>query len=188
MLEAVKSPVVYFFTMMVVFSAASLSPSPPTLMAAKVNPPALLAGLGSIAAAIAAVFDWYVVRRLFRVETLVRVREHRLFERAERMAKVAPFLTIVVFAALPLPFLIPRVLMPLSGYPLRRYVAAVAIGRFPRVFVIASFGQVVDVPGWALSAAFAAGVIATVITAVARRAGWVRGSKGAPEEPPVSGD
>jgi uncharacterized membrane protein YdjX (TVP38/TMEM64 family) len=187
-LEAVRNPVAYFALMIVVMSAASLPPSSPTLMAAKDNPPLLLASLASLAAAIAAVIDWWMVRRLFRVGTLERVRRHRLFERAERYAKVAPFLTIVVFAALPLPFMIPRVLMPLSGYPLPRYVAAVALGRFPRIFVIASFGRVFDVPTWALEALFAAGVALAAGAALLRRLGWIGASTAKPEAEAPPGD
>ena len=99
------------------------------------------------------------------------MRRHRLFERAERWAKVAPFFTVVLFAAVPLPFMIPRVLVPLSGYPAPRYAAAVAIGRFPRVFVLASFGQVCDVPVWVLEALFAGGVALAALGALLRRVG-----------------
>lgn len=177
MLELVRRPIVYFLAMIVVFSAASLPPSPPTLMAAKDNSPWLLAALASVAAGIAACVDWWFVRRVFRVGMLERARRHPLFERAEGWAKVAPFLTIFAFAALPLPFMIPRVLMPLTGYPLSRYALAVALGRFPRVLVIAAFGQVIDVPTWLLEAAFAGGVLIAVVTAILRKLGVIGGPK-----------
>jgi uncharacterized membrane protein YdjX (TVP38/TMEM64 family) len=173
-LEVVRHPVAYFFAMIAVFSVASLPPSPPTLMAAKANAPWLLATLGAAAAAVAAVLDYYLIRRVFRIGALDRARGHRLFAQAERWAKVAPFLTIVVFAALPLPFMIPRVLMPLGGYPLPRYAAASAVGRFPRVFVLAAFGQIVDVPSWMLEALFAGGLALAALGALARHLGWIR--------------
>jgi uncharacterized membrane protein YdjX (TVP38/TMEM64 family) len=169
-LGAVKNPIVFFLAMIVVFSAASLPPSPPVLMAAKSNPPWLLATLGAVAAGLAAVLDYYLVRRVFRVGALVRVRSHRLFERAEHWAKVAPFFTVALFAAVPLPFTIPRVLVPLSGYPVPRYAAAVAIGRFPRVFVLAAFGQAFDIPAWVLEVLFAAGIALAALGAVLRGA------------------
>jgi uncharacterized membrane protein YdjX (TVP38/TMEM64 family) len=175
-LEVVKNPVAYFAAMVVVLSAASLPPSPPTLMAAKANPAWLVATLGAAAGAVAAVADHHLIRRAFRVPTLTRLRAHPLFERAERWAKVAPFFTVALFAAVPLPFMIPRVLVPLSGYPLPRYAAAVALGRWPRVFVIAAFGRVVDVPAWMLEAAFACSLGAAVMLAALRRLGWL-GSK-----------
>jgi uncharacterized membrane protein YdjX (TVP38/TMEM64 family) len=184
--EAVQNPVAYFFAMIVVFSVASLPPSPPTLMAARANAPWLLASLAAVAAAIAAVLDYYLVRRAFRVGVLDRVRRHPLFERVERWAKVAPFFTVALFAAVPLPFMIPRVLVPLSGYPVARYAAAVGLGRWPRVFVIATFGTFVDIPVWMLKALFAAGVAVALIGAVLRRLGWIGGPR-APQihrEPP----
>jgi uncharacterized membrane protein YdjX (TVP38/TMEM64 family) len=192
-LEAVRNPVAYFLAMIVVFSAASLPPTPPTLMAAKANPAWLLAVLGAAAAGIAAVVDYHLVRRVFRIGALERARRHPLFERAERWAKVAPFFTVVLFAALPLPFMIPRVLVPVTGYPLHRYAAAVAVGRLPRVFVLAAFGQVFDVPSWILEALFAGGVALAGLGALFRRMGWrvpglagVSGTIAAdrPDEPP----
>lgn len=186
MLEAVRSPVAYFFAMIVVMSVASLPPSPPTLMAAKSNPAWLLALLASAAAAIAAVFDHWFVRRAFRLDGLERLRRHPLFDRAERWAKVAPFLTVVVFAALPLPFMIPRVLVPLTGYARLRYAGAVALGRFPRVYVLATFGQVFDVPVWVLELLFAGGIAVALLTAIARRLGWIRDAVPPPAPPPPS--
>ena len=174
MLEGlVQRPIGYLLVMTVVLSAASQSPVPATLLAVKHHPPLVLAALAAAAGAMAAVFDWVLVRRVFRIGMLVRARRHPMFERAERWAKVAPFLTVVVFAALPLPFMCPRVLMPLTGYPWPRYAAAVALGRFPRIFVIATFGQVFDVPTWVLEALFAGGVLLAAFTALARKLGWI---------------
>jgi uncharacterized membrane protein YdjX (TVP38/TMEM64 family) len=172
-LEIVRHPVAYFFAMIAVFSVASLPPSPPTLMAAKANAPWLLATLGAVAAGLAAVFDYHLVRRAFRLGALGRVRNHRLFAHAERWAKAAPFLTVFAFAALPLPFMIPRVLVPLSGYPLPRYALAVALGRWPRVFVLAAFGQVFDVPVWMLEVLFAGGIALAALGALLRKLGWI---------------
>jgi uncharacterized membrane protein YdjX (TVP38/TMEM64 family) len=170
-LEAVQNPVAYFFAMIVVLSAASIPPSAPTLMAAKANAPWLLATLAVGAGAVASVFDYALVRRVFRLGALDRVRHHRLFEKAEHWARVAPFLTVFAFAALPLPFMIPRVLVPLSGYPRSRYVAAAALGRWPRIFVLATFGHLVDVPAWLLELAFAAALASAALGAVVRRMG-----------------
>jgi uncharacterized membrane protein YdjX (TVP38/TMEM64 family) len=185
-LEPLKNPVAFFFAMIVVFSAASLPSSPPVLMAAKANPPWLVATLGAVAAGLAALADYHVVRRAFRLQTLDRVRRHPLFERAERWAKVAPFFTVAVFAATPLPFWIPWVLVPLSGYSLPRYALAVAVGRWPRVFVIAAFGQLVDIPAWLLDAALVAAVTVAAAGALVRRVHARRTPEVTPPPPPPS--
>ena len=89
------------------------------------------------------------------------------------------------FAAVPLPFMIPRVLVPVSGYPVGRYAAAVALGRWPRIFVIAAFGQYVDIPVWVLKALFAAGVAAALVGALVRRLRRTVATSGPPSEPPA---
>ena len=102
-------------------------------------------------------------------KALLKLREHRLFAKAERWAKVSPFLTTALFAALPLPYLFARVLIPLSGYPLPRYAAAVSLGRFARVFVIATFGTFVDIPDRILLALLGAGVAISLGAALTRQ-------------------
>src|SRR5262249_13836182 len=93
----------------------------------------------------------------------------RLFQQFERWAKVAPFLSTFLFAALLLPFFLPRILIPLSGYPVLRYVVAVGLGRYPRVLVIATLGRAIEIPREMLIAMFVVrGVIGTV-SAVVRR-------------------
>jgi uncharacterized membrane protein YdjX (TVP38/TMEM64 family) len=158
----------YFGVMTAAFSFLSIPPSLPTLYFAKAGPPWLIALLASLGAAAAAVIDYHVVRRVFRFAALERVRGHQFFERFERWAKVAPFWTTVAFAALPLPYVLPRVLMPLSGYPLRRYMAAAALGRYPRVFVLAVFGDAFEIPKEILLALLVAGMAVTGATALVR--------------------
>ncbi|MCC6554066.1 MAG: hypothetical protein IT372_13750 [Polyangiaceae bacterium] len=165
---AAQDLLLYFAFMLAAMSVLSLPLAPATLLAAKTSPPLAVAIGAAIAAGCAAVFDWHFVRRAFRLRALDRLRGRSLFVKAERWATVAPFLTTAAFAGFPVPFTIVRVLMPLSGYPLRRYAAAVALGRFPRILVIAAFGSVVDVPDRILVILLVAGVAAAGIGALAR--------------------
>src|SRR5262249_11811935 len=125
----------------------------------------------------------HLVRRVFRVGALDRSRNHRLFTMFERWAKVAPFLTIMIFAGFPLPFFIPRILMPLSGYSAKRYAAAAALGRYPRIFVIARVGQAIEIPNKVLFAMLAASVVAGTIGALVRRARLRRAAEAAEAAP-----
>jgi uncharacterized membrane protein YdjX (TVP38/TMEM64 family) len=167
-LEGARVLAVYFAAMIPVFSILSLPPGPPTMWAAKTLPPLLVALAGSAAAAIAAVFDHRFVRRAFELKRLAELKQKPLFGKAERYAKVAPFATILTFAALPLPFIVVRVLMPLTGYPLGRYVLATALGRFPRVFVVALVGQALDLPNWLLASLLGLGLASAALGA------WLR--------------
>ena len=168
-----QSPIGYFLVMIPVQGVLSLPLEPATMIIAKVAPPWEIALLGSAAAAVTAVPDYFIVRRVFRVAALDRLRAHRLFSRVERAAKVAPFLTIFLFAALPLPFAIPRVMMPITGYSLPKYVAAMALGRLPRLYVLALFGKLFDVPNWVLGAVLLGAVALAVVGALLRRLGWI---------------
>jgi uncharacterized membrane protein YdjX (TVP38/TMEM64 family) len=55
---------------------------------------------------------------------------------------------IVIFS--PIPDSTVRVLAPLARYPLPKFLGAVALGRFPRLFLIAGVGGLVPIPTWAL--------------------------------------
>ena len=171
--DFIQRPVGYFLVMIPVQTVLSQPLEPATMIIAKVAPPWEIALLGSLAAAVAAVFDYFFVRRVFRIAALDRLRAHRLFSRVESLAKVAPFLTIFLFAALPLPFAIPRVMMPITGYSFPRYVLATALGRLPRFYVLALFGKLFDIPSWILGAFLIGAVVLAGLGALLRKLGWI---------------
>ena len=185
MADFIQHPLGYFLVMLPVLSVLSLPLEPATMLIAKVCPPWEIALLGSLAAAFAAVFDYFFVRRVFKIASLDRLRARRLFARAEAMAKVAPFLTVFLFGVLPVPFVIVRVMMPITSYPLPKYVLATALGRFPRIYVLAAFGQIVDVPNWMLEAFLIGAVVLAALGAILRKLGWIGKEAAAlPEEAP----
>jgi uncharacterized membrane protein YdjX (TVP38/TMEM64 family) len=194
MLPLARDVLAYFGLMTVVFLAGFMPPTWPTLLFVQSAPPWLLALAASMAAAVAAVFDHHFVRRAFRIAAFERARKHRFFEMFERWAKVAPFFTTVVFAAVPLPFFLVRVLMPLSGYPIQRYAAAVALGRYPRIFVIASIGEAVrkefEIPDEILLGLFALASVVGGTSALIRFLQTRRARRAPPEPtaPPGEGD
>jgi len=167
----------YFGFMVAATSILSLPLAPATLLIAKTASPLLVATLAAFATLFSSAFDYHFVRRAFRLRALQRIRALAIFGKAERWAKVAPFFTTLLFAAVPLPYSVVRVLMPLSGYPLARYMAAVALGRFMRIFVIAAFGMVVDVPNWILLSLLGLGVLGAMLGALARKLGWLDGDQ-----------
>ena len=176
----IQRPIGYFLVMIPVQGVLSLPLEPATMIISKVAPPWEIALLGALAAAATAIGDYFIVRRIFRVAALERLRARRLFSRVEAWAKVAPFLTIFLFAALPLPFAIPRVIMPITGYSLPKYVTAMALGRLPRLYVLALFGQLFDIPNWVLGAVLLGALVLAALGALFRRLGWIGGPRGAP--------
>jgi uncharacterized membrane protein YdjX (TVP38/TMEM64 family) len=170
---------IYFGVMVAATSVLSLPLAPPTLAAAQTAAPWAVALTATCAAVVASCFDHWFVRRAFKLRLLERFRHRRLFGKAEQWARVAPFWTTALFAAIPLPFTIVRVLMPLSGYPMAKYVGAVALGRFPRIFVIASFGALYEIPIPILAGIFGVTVGIGAITALARHIHATRASAAA---------
>ena len=68
----------------------------------------------------------------------------------------APFAIIALSGVTPLPFWPFKAMAFAKGYPLGRYLAAVAAGRFPRYLLLAWFGILVSIPSWVLVAAMVA--------------------------------
>jgi uncharacterized membrane protein YdjX (TVP38/TMEM64 family) len=55
---------------------------------------------------------------------------------------------IVIFS--PIPDSAVRLLAPLARYPMLKFLGAVALGRFPRLLLVAGVGGLVAVPTWGL--------------------------------------
>ena len=163
----------YFGFMVLALSVLALPLSPATLLAVKVAPPWLVALVATAAAAVASVFDYWFVRRAFRIRVLDQVRQRGLFQRAEGWARRAPFLTTLAFAGLPVPFTVARVLVPLIGYPRARFIIAVCLGRFARILVIALFGQAVEIPTEVLVGLLVAGLVLAALVYTVRRLRWL---------------
>lgn len=172
----------YFVAMVGTFLAV-MPLEPATMLAAKYASPWLVAAVATLAAAVTSAFDWHFVRRVYKMGALERLRRRPIVQKAERAAKVAPFWTIFTFALFPLPFVIIRILMPLSGYPLSRYVTAVCLGRYPRILAISYLGAWIAIPTPVLLGAFGVAVTFALGVALARRMGWL--PKGPADEEPA---
>lgn len=69
-----------------------------------------------------------------------------------RLFNRAPFAVIAASGLTPLPFFPFKALAFVARYPLGRYLAAVAAGRFPRYLLLAWLGAALDLPLWTLAA------------------------------------
>lgn len=164
-----------YFAVMLGTMALALPIEPATLLVAKVAAPWLIASVASAASVVLAVFDYGLIRRALRTRLLETLRKRPLFAKAERWARAAPFLTTALFAGLPLPFIVVRVLVPVSGYPLRSYALAVAVGRFARFFVVAAFGTAWSryLPTELLVGVMIGSAVLAIGSAIAHRRGWL---------------
>jgi membrane protein YqaA with SNARE-associated domain len=74
--------------------------------------------------------------------------------RVQRWFAKAPFAIIALSGLTPLPFFPFKAMAFTHGYPLGRYVAAVAAGRLPRYALLAWLGIVIHVPAGLLALVF----------------------------------
>lgn len=112
--------------------------------------------------------NWHLYAWVLRGDKAAWVRRQAWVRRSVEYFARAPFASVVVFAFTPLPFWVARGLAILRGYPLRRYLLATVVGRWPRFFLYAWLGSAVRIPVWALVAVIVAGVVLVVGGRVAR--------------------
>jgi len=119
-----------------------LANEPMLFAAARHYPPGLVALAGTSGCVVAILLDyaligWFVNRRLVRTE----LEDSRVVRTATRIFDKAPFALIVGSAMLPVPFYPVKILAIASDYPLKRFIAALVVGRFPRFWLLAVIGD-----------------------------------------------
>ena len=109
--------------------------------------PALVAIVAAVATLIPCFFDYRVITFAFQARQFRKIRKSDVYQGAVHYFLKAPFTCILLAAfAPPIPFYIFRVLSPTSGYPLRRYMLAVFLGRLPRYYFFALMGSALNPP------------------------------------------
>ena len=133
---------------------------------------ALVAVAGNLAAGYV---DYHFFTPVLRMKFSAGYRKSRAYQRAIRWFEAAPFWAVAVFALTPLPFYLVKFLVFSTGYPMTRYMLAIAVGRLPRFYLLALLGVFVNVPVWVMVAIFAA-IFAAYLLFIAR--GLWRARKG----------
>ncbi len=133
-----------------------LSPLLPTafettlLYYARFYPAWLLALVGTLGASFAEALNYWLVDRAAELPKLAALRTRRAVRWSIEAFLHAPFWTTVIVIFTPIPDSTVRILAPLGRYPLPKFLAAVALGRFPRLLLIAGLGLLVPIPAWLL--------------------------------------
>ena len=109
--------------------------------------PALVALVAAAGTVMVCFVDYQAMNFAFGLRHLQRVKESDIYRGAIQYFWKAPFVSLVIAAAAPfIPFYIFRVLSPTAGYPLRKYMLAIFIGRLPRYYVFALMGATMNLP------------------------------------------
>ncbi len=98
--------------------------------------------------------NYVLIDQLFRIPKMSDLKNHRYFRKFNKYFMTAPFTSLVVAALTPIPFYPFRIFASASKYSLRKYLAAVFVGRAPRFYVLAHFGYMIKIPNWIIIVLF----------------------------------
>ena len=135
---------------------------------------ALAATVGTIAAGY---LDHAVFVPVLNHKTLVAYKARALYRRAIDYFLRFPFATLIVAGFMPIPFFPFKFLSFSIHYPLRKYLAALVIARYPRYFLLALLGRAVHISNWILYGAFLVVINLYLVKAVPAVLGRMRERK-----------
>ena len=167
-------PLVGFFFVTVLLNGP-LSPllpaayEPVLMVAGRAYAPSLIALVGVAGILAIEYLNYYLYRLAILHPHAGTVRQSRLVARTLALFERQPFFTVWLCAWSPLPYWAVRVLAPLAGYPVNRYLLATFLGRAPRLWFFAALGTVVPVSTQLLVMATVT-MVAAALGIVARRA------------------
>lgn len=112
----------------------------------RIYPPLLIAIVGTVVTLAIEYVNYKLHRRLLRTTAGERVSRSGLAEKVSRLFARRPAFTIWLCAWSPLPYWPVRILSPMAGVPIETYLVATLLGRFPRLWLVASVGAWLNLP------------------------------------------
>lgn len=101
---------------------------------------------------VAGLLDHQVFVPVLNLKGLTSYKRSPFYRKTTAMFMRYPFATIVVTGFTPIPFWPFKLLAFSIHYPLQRYLAALALSRFPRYYLLAWLGAAIGIPTWVLIA------------------------------------
>ncbi|MDH7512025.1 MAG: VTT domain-containing protein [Clostridiales bacterium] len=90
--------------------------------------------------------NYFVIRHIFDFRAFQNFRTSKTTGRIMSLFSRAPFLAVWIAGFTPIPFFPFRFLVALAGYPVWKYVLAVAASRGPRFYLLALAGKLMKIP------------------------------------------
>jgi membrane protein YqaA with SNARE-associated domain len=110
--------------------------------------------LSAVAATVGTVAAGWLDHRVFvpvlNYSKIIEYKQNRFYRKSTDLFMRYPFATLVVTGLTPIPFWPFKFLCFSIHYPLWRYLAALATGRFPRYVLLAWIGAEFGIPTWIL--------------------------------------
>ena len=112
----------------------------------------LVSAIATAGTVIAGYLDHRVFVPVLNHQRVTGYKKSRIYRRPAEWFSRYPFAVLVAIGVSPFPMWPLKILAFSIHYPLSRYLAAIAISRFPKFLVIAWLGMVLRVPNWVLVA------------------------------------
>ena len=137
----------YFLYMSIACTLIPL-PTPPYVIAMTEHfHPVLVALVGALGNCLAAFVEYYTISWvLTRSEIRQRLQRNTYYRRFSRFFNRAAFACVIFTGFTPIPFEPFRLAAIFTRYEIKKYLAAVFIGRLARYYLIAILGYVFDIP------------------------------------------
>lgn len=113
---------------------------PILMLFGRIYPPVLVGFLGILGILYIEYLNYYLYGKLLDLEAFRAVRRSTVVARVVRWFGRAPFFTVWMCSWSPLPYWAVRILAPMARYPVKRYLLATFLGRFPRLWFFAALG------------------------------------------------
>jgi phosphatidylglycerophosphate synthase/membrane protein DedA with SNARE-associated domain len=140
----------FLWTVPAQFLVGFLPQEAPLLYASQFYDPFTITATVLSALLLAELANYHTIKAIGTLPQINRVLQNRNARKIIDWFNKAPFQATVVAAFTPIPFFPIRLLAPLGNYPLPKYIGAVALGRAPRIFILAMLGVSVSFPTWFL--------------------------------------
>jgi membrane protein YqaA with SNARE-associated domain len=136
---------------------------PALLYYAKSHPAIWCAVASLVGCLVAGMWDyWLFIPLIHHPRVRAKYVNTGLYKRSVDFFRKWPFWALVIVGLTPIPFYPIKFLSIADGYPMERYLGALAVGRAPRYYAIAYLGYVLKLPNWSL-VALALGLLAITL-------------------------
>jgi len=112
--------------------------------------PLLVAVVGTAGSAVSSIIVYYLMTKFSQKENLKKIENSQIIKSLKTWTNKSPFLSLVVFNAIPLPVEPSRFIAVFNRYSITKYVVAISLGRFVRYFLLAALGGTFQIPNGAL--------------------------------------
>jgi uncharacterized membrane protein YdjX (TVP38/TMEM64 family) len=160
---------------------------PLLMLFGRLYPPLLIGFLGILGVLYVEYLNYHLYAKLLHLEAFRVVRQSKAVRRVVRLFDRAPFFTVWLCSWSPLPYWTVRILGPLTRYPIRRYLLATFLGRFPRLWFFAALGTWWQIDLSVLVVISAASIVVAVVVFGWRRAHGAAGGRRALAGSPAAG-